>query len=127
MCVLYQLKCFLDTTAKGCNALTVGGSHSYTAVNGGGKTKAYELAILPGDIHRDIALCLQTLDRTGFEFCREGREQTDLVIFTLQQHQGDASAHTVVAVDLEGRMGIKQIGVGTAGTVVRFRVGVYGG
>ena len=45
---------------------------------------------------------------------------------TLDEHLADTSGTTEVAVDLEGRMGIKEVGISTTMSTPLYRVGNHG-
>ncbi len=74
--------------------------------------------VLPGDVGRDPAMGAKPAHRTPRPGSRQGRQQVDGVAPALQQHFRNAGGRAEVAVNLERRMGIEQVGVGAAARAV---------
>ena len=78
----------------------------------------FYLSVLPGHIDFKTAAGTKADDTAVLPFFRKGREEGDLgrVISdgTLQKHLADTGRSTEVSVNLEGWMGIEEVGIGAA-------------
>ena len=100
------------------------GKERYRAGLLGGERQVRDPFVLPCHVDGDAATGTDAADGTvlpvvgqggkEFEGC-EGRTLTHSV-FTLYEHLDDTGTATEVTVDLEGRMGVEQVGVGAAAT-----------
>ncbi len=70
-----------------------------------------QAALLPADIHLETAASAQAADGTLRPGGGQGRQQAQGTFVTLQQHLDDTGCHAEVAVDLEGRVGVEQVGI----------------
>src|SRR6185369_15418387 len=68
----------------------------------------------PVDVDLDSASGSQPAHAALRPSRRQGGQKVDLTGVTLQQHLGDPRRRAEVAVDLEGRMGVEEVGVDAA-------------
>ena len=87
---------------------------------GTGDTIGGDFAVLPLDVHGEPAAGAQALDAAGRPGAGQRGQEMDqeraiaLADVALQQHLGDAGAGAEVAVDLERRVGVEQVGIQAA-------------
>jgi len=76
-----------------------------------------QLSILPYDIDNKAAARTETLYRSGGPCTGQGGKQDDFaavgMVVALQQHFGHPRASAKVSINLEGRMHIEEVGVGS--------------
>ena len=68
----------------------------------------------PGQVHLDAALGPQAGDFSISPLVRKSWKEAQQIPVALEQHHGNAGAGSEIAVNLKGRMGVKEIGIGTA-------------
>ena len=71
-----------------------------------------DLAVFPSTFHHLAVTGAKAFEMAVFPSRRKGGQQFNLSIMALQQHLGDASRATEVAVNLERRMGAEEVGIG---------------
>ena len=70
---------------------------------------------LPGDVHLEAAAGAQARHATLGPGLRQRGQQLNFAVLALQQHFHDAGRAAKVAINLERRAGVKQVGIGTFG------------
>ena len=75
-----------------------------------------DLSVLPDDVYRDTASHSQAPDGSPGPLTGKGGQEPDGLPVALDQHLAHTCRGTEIAVDLEGRMGIQQVRIQTAGS-----------
>lgn len=79
-----------------------------------------QLALLPGGINSDVTACPESSEVAFLPEVGQGWEQVDdgaaftVADMGLEEHLGDAGGRAEVAIDLEGWVGVEEVGVETA-------------
>ena len=73
-----------------------------------------KFSIVPLFVHNKSTTGTQTLHTTLLPVCRQRGQQMNGAVMTLHKHLADTCRHAEVTVNLERRMGIKEVWIGTA-------------
>src|SRR6266404_1383014 len=78
----------------------------------------FKFTLLPGNVDFKATSHSQSLDASVRPCLRQRRQQMNLAVMRLQQHLRNPGGSSKIAVDLEGWMRVKQIGIHTAPAVI---------
>ncbi len=103
----------LGTVGVGAlDAHRVRGADPYGVAEERAHFRAGDAVRRPLQVDLEAAACPQSPEGTGGPGVGQGGQQLDLVRVTLHQHLGDAGDAAEVAVDLEGRVQVEEVGRG---------------
>ena len=85
-------------------------SHQAAPILLGGNRKAYQTMAFPFQGNLSTAYDTEATDGTVCPLLRKGGQQDDTFFIALHQHVGNCRRGTEIAVNLEGRMVVEEVG-----------------